>query len=73
MKVQDIRELSAEETQAHISDARKQIVELRFQLALRKLESPARLRSAKKLLARLLTIEHQKLITEEETAAAAAQ
>jgi large subunit ribosomal protein L29 len=70
MKVQDIRELSAEETQAHIADARKQIVELRFQLALRKLESPARLRSAKKLLARLLTIEHQKLIKEEEAALA---
>ncbi len=73
MKVQDIRELSAEETQAHIADARKQIVELRFQLALRKLESPARLRSAKKLLAQLLTIEHEKFIKEEEAAAAAAQ
>lgn len=71
MKVQDIRELSAEETQAHIADARKQIVELRFQLALRKLESPARLRSAKKLLAQLLTIEHEKLIKEEEKAALA--
>jgi len=69
MKVQDIRELSAEETQAHIADARKQIVELRFQLALRKLESPARIRSAKKLLAQLLTIEHEKLIKEEIAAA----
>ncbi len=71
MKVQDIRELSAEETQAHIADARKQIVELRFQLALRKLESPARLRAAKKLLAQLLTIEHEKFIKEEEKAALA--
>lgn len=65
MKVQDIRDLSVEERQAHIADARKQIVELRFQLALRKLESPARLRSAKKLLAQLLTIEHERVLKEE--------
>ncbi|MBX3074242.1 50S ribosomal protein L29 [Candidatus Obscuribacterales bacterium] len=68
MKLQDIRDLSAEEIKAHIADARKQIVELRFQQALRKLESPARLRNAKKLLAQLLTIE-----TEKANAAAAAK
>lgn len=60
MKLEDIRELSAEDLQTHISDARKTIVELRFQQALRKLESPARLRNAKKLLAQLLTIETEK-------------
>ena len=60
MKLQDMRDLSGEELKSHIADARKQIVDLRFQQALRKLESPARLRSAKKHLAQLLTIEGQK-------------
>jgi len=64
MKLEDIRDLSAEELKAHIADARKTIVELRFQQALRKLESPARLRNAKKLLAQLLTVETQKAVNQ---------
>ncbi|MBX9667822.1 MAG: 50S ribosomal protein L29 [Candidatus Obscuribacterales bacterium] len=62
MKLQDMRELSQDELKAQISDARKQIVELRFQQALRKLESPARLRNAKRLLAQLLTVETEKTL-----------
>jgi large subunit ribosomal protein L29 len=57
MKVKEIRELQSEDVKTKIVDARKQIVELRFQLATRKLESPAKLRTAKKALARLLTIQ----------------
>jgi large subunit ribosomal protein L29 len=57
MKVKEIRELQSEDVKTKIVDARKQIVELRFQLATRKLESPAKLRTAKKTLARLLTIQ----------------
>jgi large subunit ribosomal protein L29 len=57
MKVREIRELSAEDLSAKISDTRKQIVEMRFQLAMRKLESTAKLRNSKKDLARFLTIQ----------------
>lgn len=60
MKVKEARELKMEEIQARIDETRKQIVELRFQLAVRKLESPAKLRTARKTLARLLTIQSEK-------------
>ena len=64
MKVKEIRELNNEEINSRIGDARKSIVDLRFQLAMRKLESPAKLRTARKLLAQLLTIQNEKLDAE---------
>lgn len=59
MRVKEIRDLSAEDLTAKIADTRKEIVELRFLLAARKLENPAKLRLARKCLSRLLTISHQ--------------
>jgi large subunit ribosomal protein L29 len=64
MKVKEIRELNNEEINSKIDDTRKSIVDLRFQLAMRKLESPAKLRTARKLLAQLLTIQNEKLDAE---------
>lgn len=61
MRVREVRELSAEELQTKIVDTRKQIVDMRFQLAMRKLESPAKLRNAKRHLARLLTIQTEQV------------
>jgi ribosomal protein L29 len=52
--------LSHDELRARIDDARKNIVEMRFALAVRKLESPAKLRTARKRLAQLLTIQTEK-------------
>jgi large subunit ribosomal protein L29 len=60
MKTHEIKDLAPEDFAAHISDTRKEIVELRFQLAARKLENPAKLRLARRQLARLLTIQTQK-------------
>jgi ribosomal protein L29 len=60
MKVSEIRDLGTNELSAAISDARKEIVELRFKFACRKLESPAKLRSARKHLSRLLTVQTEK-------------
>jgi len=60
MKVKEIRELHAEEIKTKVVDARKEIVDLRFQLAMRKLDSTSKLRNAKKKLARLLTIQTEK-------------
>ncbi|MBY0546547.1 MAG: 50S ribosomal protein L29 [Candidatus Obscuribacterales bacterium] len=60
MKVKEMRDLSTEDITAKVIEARKEIIELRFQLAARKLESPANIRKAKKRLARLLTIQTEK-------------
>jgi len=60
MRVKEIRELSADEVKTRIDDARKEIVELRFQLAARKLESTAKLRNTRKQLAQLLTVQTEK-------------
>jgi large subunit ribosomal protein L29 len=60
MRVKEMRELSSEELALRIDETRKNIVELRFQLALRKLENPAKLRLTKKQLAQLLTIQTEK-------------
>jgi large subunit ribosomal protein L29 len=62
MKVKEIRELAQEDLKNKIDDTRKQILEMRFQLATRKLDSPAKLRTARKTLARLLTIRGQQEI-----------
>jgi large subunit ribosomal protein L29 len=57
MKVREIRDLTPEDVNAKINDTRREIVELRFQMAVHKLESPARLRLARRQLSRLLTIQ----------------
>jgi len=60
MKVREMRELSADELKSRIDDTRREIVELRFQLAARKLENTAKLGQARKRLAQLLTVQGQK-------------
>ncbi|MFN8654828.1 MAG: 50S ribosomal protein L29 [Candidatus Obscuribacterales bacterium] len=60
MKVAEIKDLSADELNARITDTRKEIVDLRFQLGARKLEKPHKIRDARKLLSRLLTVQTQK-------------
>jgi large subunit ribosomal protein L29 len=72
MKVKEVRELSHDEIKNQILDTRKQLVEMRFALAVRKLESPAKLRNARKSLARLLTIQSEKIRAEGEPAKAPA-
>ncbi|MCW5822970.1 MAG: 50S ribosomal protein L29 [Cyanobacteria bacterium TGS_CYA1] len=56
MKIKEMRDLSQEELNTQVADARKEIVSLRFAHSLRKLESTAKLRQTKKRLAQLLTV-----------------
>lgn len=56
MKIKEMRDLSQEELNTQVADARKEIVSLRFAHSLRKLESTAKIRQTKKRLAQLLTI-----------------
>lgn len=60
MRVREMRELSAEEIRTRIDESRKELIELRFQHAARKLENPAKLRLTRKRLAKLLSIETEK-------------
>ena len=60
MRIRVMRELSPDEIQTNIDDTRKEIVELRFQHAMRRLESPAKMRLARRRLAQLLTVQTEK-------------
>jgi large subunit ribosomal protein L29 len=60
MRVNEIRELSDEEIEGKIVDARKEIIKLRFELASNKLRNTASIANAKKRLARLLTIKNER-------------
>lgn len=59
MKVAEIKALSADELNARITDTRKEIVDLRFQLGARKLDKPHKIRDARKLLSMLATVQKQ--------------
>lgn len=60
MRVKEIRELSDEEIAGKITDTRKEIVQLRFELATRKLRNTASVSAARQRLARLLTIRKER-------------
>jgi large subunit ribosomal protein L29 len=60
MRVKEIRELSDEEIVGKVTDTRKEIVSLRFELATRKLRNTASLGEARKRLSRLLTIQQER-------------
>jgi large subunit ribosomal protein L29 len=61
MKVAEIRDLTDEELELKIAEARREVMELRFQHAALKLESPVKLRIARRNLARLLTLQTESL------------
>ena len=55
MKPAEIRELSAEDLQAKLKEAREELFNLRFQMATSQLDNTARVRQAKKDIARIQT------------------
>ena len=55
MKAVEIRELSADDLQAKLKDARAELFNLRFQMATGQLDNTARVKQVKKDIARLLT------------------
>ena len=60
MNAKEIRDLSEEEVVEHIRTARRDLFGLRFQHATGELENTSGLRSAKRELARALTIARQR-------------
>ena len=55
MKMQEIRELSADDLSAKLKDARAELFNLRFQMATSQLDNTARVKQVKKEIARLQT------------------
>jgi len=66
MKAHELNELSVQELRQRLSDEQESLANLRFQLATSQLESPIKVRTVRRDIARLLTV----LRTKERIAAA---
>jgi large subunit ribosomal protein L29 len=56
LRARDLRDLSDEELEHRLSDSRQELFNLRFQAAAGALENSARLKLAKREIARILTV-----------------
>ena len=60
MSARQLRDLTDEELQDRLAETRQELFNLRFQDATGALENSARLRLAKREIARILTIRHER-------------
>lgn len=60
MKPNEIRNLSPDEIQDEVAKRREELLDLRFQASVGQASNPRRIRTAKREIARLLTIAHEK-------------
>jgi large subunit ribosomal protein L29 len=60
MKALELRTLSIEELKKRLAEEQESLANLRFQLATSQLESPIKVRSVRREIARLQTLIHQK-------------
>jgi large subunit ribosomal protein L29 len=60
LKASEIRELTDDELERRLGEARQELFNLRFQHATGALESPAALHRTKRDIARLLTLTHER-------------
>jgi large subunit ribosomal protein L29 len=60
LRARQLRELSNEELDRKMAETRQELFNLRFQSATGALENSARLRLAKREIARILTIRHER-------------
>ena len=66
MKVKEIRELSTEEINKKLVEAKEELFNLRFQQATGNLEKPSRIRDLRHTVARMKTVLKEREINEEE-------
>ena len=59
MKVNEIREMSADELNQKLTSLKEELFNLRFQLATGQLENPMRIKEVKKTIARIKTIQRE--------------
>ena len=60
MKADELRNLSDEELERKLGEGRQELFKIRFQAATGSLESSAQLRQARREIARILTIQHER-------------
>ena len=60
MKARDLRDLTDEELLEKLGETRQELFNLRFQSATGALENGARLRTAKRQIARILTLQNER-------------
>jgi len=60
LRARDLRDLSNEDLQHRLADTRQELFNLRFQAATGALENTARLTLAKREIARILTVQHER-------------
>ena len=60
MRARDLRDLTDEELEERMGQTRRELFNLRFQSATGALENSARLRSAKREIARILTVKAER-------------
>jgi large subunit ribosomal protein L29 len=63
LKAEDLRALTDEELERKLGESRQELSKIRFQAATGALESSARLRHAKREIARILTIKNERTMT----------
>jgi large subunit ribosomal protein L29 len=60
MKAQQLRDMTDEELEHALAERRQELFNLRFQSATGALENPARLKLAKREIARILTVRNER-------------
>ena len=60
MKARQLRDMTDDELERRLADTRQELFNLRFQSATGALENSARLRLAKREIARILTVRHER-------------
>ena len=66
MRAREVRELSDEELVKRLAESREELFNLRFQAATGALENSARMRGAKRDIARILTLQHERIRNREQ-------
>ncbi len=60
MRARELRDLTDDELQRRLAETRQELFNLRFQSATGALENSARLKLAKREIARILTVRHER-------------
>jgi large subunit ribosomal protein L29 len=65
LKARELRDMSDDELQVKLEERRQELFNLRFQSATGALENPARLKLAKREIARILTVRTERELAQE--------
>jgi large subunit ribosomal protein L29 len=65
LKARDLRDMTDEQLQEALAERRQELFNLRFQSATGALENPARLKLAKREIARILTVRSERELAKE--------